>query len=315
MARGADNQETRELGFGRKELALPRPIMGSSPQHLLVTIFGDYWLTREERLPSAALVSLLKEFDVTSASARSALSRLNRRGLLQSSKRGRRTYYGLHPSVAERVRAGRDRIMTFGMAEDWDGEWRMIVYSLPEDRRDIRHVLRSRLRWMGFAPLFDGVYISPTANAVLASELLAELNIETASVLRVVSEVELASGRALIDAWDVETLANQYEAFLDECERDLALLRQGDMTPSAALKARTSVMDTYRKFPQLDPELPSQLMPTNWPRDRARAAFCAVYDGLAPLAEIRVKQIVALSDPHLAELAHCHVSTDSGGDR
>lgn len=39
------------------EVHLPRSQNGSSPQHLLITLLGDYWLTREELLPSAALVA------------------------------------------------------------------------------------------------------------------------------------------------------------------------------------------------------------------------------------------------------------------
>jgi phenylacetic acid degradation operon negative regulatory protein len=290
---------------------LPRAVLGSSPQHLLITVLGDYWLTRKEHLPSAALVSLLEEFGTTAASARSALSRLRRRALIEASKSGTRTYYGLSPSVAERVRAGTSRIMSFGLTEDWDGEWRLVAYSLPEGRREVRHVLRSRLRWMGFAPLFDGVYVSPSADAGMAAQLLAELNVESATVLRAVREVDLKAGRRLIDAWDIDALAKQYEEFVSECEETLVLHRRGDLTASVALRARTSVMDTYRRFPGLDPDLPAQLLPPDWPRAQARTAFLEVYDGLAPLAEIRVKQIIAVHDPVLAELAHCHISSSS----
>src|SRR5690242_729440 len=73
---------------------LPRAQAGGRPQHLLVTMLGDYWFERREHLPSAALVDLLAEFDISEAGARAALSRLARRGLLESSKRGRHTAYG-----------------------------------------------------------------------------------------------------------------------------------------------------------------------------------------------------------------------------
>ena len=71
---------------------LPRSQVGTNPQHLLITLLGDYWYGRTEHLPSAALVELLAEFDISEPSARAALNRLTKRGLLLSSKRGRNTY-------------------------------------------------------------------------------------------------------------------------------------------------------------------------------------------------------------------------------
>jgi phenylacetic acid degradation operon negative regulatory protein len=67
------------------DVALPRMQAGGSPQHLLLTLLGDYWYGQRAALPSAALVSLLGEFGITEVSARAALSRLARRGLLELS--------------------------------------------------------------------------------------------------------------------------------------------------------------------------------------------------------------------------------------
>jgi phenylacetic acid degradation operon negative regulatory protein len=50
-------------------------------------------------------------------------------------------------------------------------------------------------------------------------------------------------------------------------------------------------MDTYRRFPTLDPRLPIQLMPDGWPRKDARAVFVAVYDGLADPAQEHVRAV------------------------
>ena len=50
---------TRFHEFG--ELDMPRFQVGFPPQHLLLTLLGDYWSKRCEPLPSAALVDLLAE--------------------------------------------------------------------------------------------------------------------------------------------------------------------------------------------------------------------------------------------------------------
>src|SRR5450755_3982409 len=93
---------------------LPRAQVGTTPQHLLMTLLGDYWLGRTEHLPSAALVDLLAEFEVSEPSTRAALNRLTKRGLLVSSKSGRNTYYGLSPRAVPLLRETLKRIVAFG---------------------------------------------------------------------------------------------------------------------------------------------------------------------------------------------------------
>ncbi len=291
------------------EIILPRLQEGSSPQHLLVTLLGDYWLTRRELLPSTVLVRLMGEFGVSSAGARSALSRLSRRGVLDSSRRGRRSFYGLTLAAAERVLRGSERIMAFGTEEAWDGRWSIVAFSLPEDQRGIRYLLRARLRWLGFAPLYDGMWVSPKADPDSSQQVLAELNITKATVFIATNFANDVGLRSPIVAWNLAELRALYEEFLVDCDQLLEFLRLGDMTPAEALVARTSLMDMYRRFPGLDPDLPSELMPADWPRSVARKMFAEAFDGLAPLAEKRVRQIIAEVDPALAPLAQCYTST------
>nr|WP_262403306.1 hypothetical protein [Actinomadura sp. CNU-125] len=96
------------------EVRLPRMQQGAQPQHLLITLLGDYWLDRNEPLPSAALVALLGEFGISQVAARAALSRLARRGLLRVSKEGRRSYYAMTGRASEMLKDGAHRIMSFG---------------------------------------------------------------------------------------------------------------------------------------------------------------------------------------------------------
>ena len=54
---------------------LPRSTSAREPQYLTLTLLGDYWFGRREELPSAALVDLLAEFDITASGARQAIRR------------------------------------------------------------------------------------------------------------------------------------------------------------------------------------------------------------------------------------------------
>jgi DNA-binding PadR family transcriptional regulator len=101
---------------------LPRIQSGYPPQHLLLMLLGDYGLSVGEPIPSGSLVTLLDDFGVSVASARAALSRLARRGLLVATKGGRNTYYALTQRCAQVVAEGRRLTYGYtGLIDDWDG--------------------------------------------------------------------------------------------------------------------------------------------------------------------------------------------------
>src|SRR5262249_2580885 len=101
------------------------------------------------------------------------------------------------------------------------------------------------------------------------------------------------SHRDPLDAWDVAAIAQEYKTFIQRWKPLLPRVRAGRIRGEAAVRTRTEVMDTYRRFPILDPQLPIQLMPAGWPRTKARDLFVAVYDGLAEPAQDHVRAIVA----------------------
>lgn len=291
---------------------LPRSQSGSPPQHLLVTFLADYCLRRSARLPSAALVTLTGDFGVTITSARAALSRLARRGVVEQTRQGRRTSYALSADAAAVLTRGSRRLAAFaGDAEDWDGQWTVVAFSMPEDRRDARHLLRSRLRWQGFAPLYDGMWVSPRAGAAEAAEVVEGLGVPAVTVLRAGEVVPAGPGTRLpLQAWDLDEIAAQYQEFLDRWSPVVERLRRGDVGAGEALVVRTRIMDTYRRFPSLDPQLPMRLMPDGWPREQARALFTEAYDWLGPLALARVRQLVAEHDRELVPLVSHHTTQD-----
>ena len=78
----------------------PRRQSGSAPQGMAVTLLADYTLRTRACLPSAAIVALLADTGVTPAGARTAISRLARRGVLEASRQGRHSSYRLTAPAA-----------------------------------------------------------------------------------------------------------------------------------------------------------------------------------------------------------------------
>jgi phenylacetic acid degradation operon negative regulatory protein len=280
---------------------LPRTRQGSPPS-LLLTLLGDYWWGHAEPLPSAALVELLADFGVSDVAARAALSRMVKHGLLETARSGRNTFHGLTPRAQTVLSDGAARIFSFGAddGEPWDGRWSVVAFSVPEANRSVREALRTRLRWLGFAPLYDALWVSPHEHHAEALAELVELGV-TAATAFVATAPDLPATVPPQSAWDLDGLAALYQAFVDTWEPTHAALGRGSMDPVDALVRRTELMDAWRAFPGLDPDLPTSLLPAGWPRPQARELFLDTYERLGVPASARVREVIARHAPELAD--------------
>lgn len=252
---------------------------------------------------------LLAEFGIGQENARAAMRRLAAKGLLTTSRAGRTTAYGIPSRTSDVIVSRTHRMLTFGAtAPEWDGCWTVVAFSVPEQEREVRTVLRSRLRVLGFAALYDGVWVSPRDVTDAARELVAELGIERATVLRATEVPGGPGAGALPAAFDLAGLAAEYAAFVQTYAPVQEELAAGRIGPAEALRARTELRVAWRSFPERDPDLPAEMLPAGWRREDAQRLFVDVYDRLGPLAELRFRQVLAADDPALAELASHHTS-------
>jgi phenylacetic acid degradation operon negative regulatory protein len=283
---------------------------------MTVTLLADCTLRTQAWLPSAAIVELLTEAGVSAGGARTALSRLTRRGALESCRRGRQAFHRLTPPAAFALAFGGREIATFAAeAEAWDGNWTLIAFSVPQHGDTDRHALRGRLRWMGFAPLYDGLWVSPhdlppkAALAFTGFDLRALTGFRAGQI-----DLDVSPRRDPLDAWDVKGIGEQYQSFLRQWSGLLPRIHSGDIGGAEAVRVRTEVMDAYRQFVVLDPRLPMRVMPTGWPRPEARAVFVDIYDGLAARALEHVLEVVTRFDagPHPDIVPHTVAELGAG---
>jgi len=285
---------------------LPRQQQGS-PQHLLLTLLGDYWYGHQESLPSRVLTAVLAEFGISYQGARAAISRLSRRGLLEWSRTDGSPGYRLTKYANSVLTEGLQRILQFGTTcSTWDRLWTVVVFSVPESQRELRYVARTQLRWLGFSSLYNGTWVSPWERCDEAARLLSEVGVHHAVVLR--SSLSESSPESPASAWDLDALAEAYNDFLQEFSPLLERARSGDIGTAEALLKRILLMDAWRQFPAIDPDLPGELLPSDFPRSKARAMFAELYDTLGPLAEIRIRAIFSNHAPEQAKSISSHVA-------
>jgi phenylacetic acid degradation operon negative regulatory protein len=245
-----------------------RSVGAPAARSLLLTILGEYVLPAGEPVWQETLVGALVTVGYTQHAARQALARSVRDGWLSTSRHGRRARVSLSERTADLLASGASRIYSFGSPSDWDGRWLVLILRVPEERRSVRHQLRTRLAWAGLGSMGGGVWLTPH---VEREAELREVVIEAPAAEATSFVAELGSmgtpAAVAAAAWDLESVRSGYEDFIS----DFSAIRPS--SDEAFFRMQTLLVHAWRKFPFLDPDLPSELLPAGWPRRRAYELF------------------------------------------
>lgn len=257
---------------------------------MLLTLLGEYVLPVREGVWQETLISALGAMDYKPQAARQALARSVTAGWLTTERRGRRSRVRLTAETASMLRTGAERIYGFGEPRDWDGRWLLVVLRVPEQRREVRHQLRTQLAWAGFGSLGGGLWISPHAER---EEELSKMTNEESVAELLSFRAELGAvgdpQRLIAEAWDLAQVSDAYDEFVTTFGR----LRP--KTPEAVFRAQTLLVHAWRKFPFLDPDLPEAVLPAQWPRRRAHDVFQDRHDAWHRIAQQYFQSVEAFN--------------------
>src|SRR5699024_1111595 len=99
-----------------------------------------------------------------------------KRGVLVSTKLGRRAAYQLAPELDEVFREGDARI--FSHRHNPDDEWGLVAVSVPEAERAKRHRARTVLTRLGFGTVVPGLWVAPASVIEHARRQLARAGLD-----------------------------------------------------------------------------------------------------------------------------------------
>lgn len=227
---------------------------------LIITIFGLYARDEGNWLSVASLVTLMADLGADDQASRSSISRLKRRGVLDSDRRDGVAGYSLPASTLELLAEGDVRIFERVRARRDDG-WLVVAFSVPESERDKRHALRTSLTRLGFGTVAPGVWVAPGNLAVETRHTLERRGLSEYVDIFAGSHVAFGDPRSKVRTWwDLDELARLYSDFLS---RYRPLL--GPVTsPAAAFGAYVPMLTQWRRLPYLDPGIPLALLPSDW---------------------------------------------------
>lgn len=263
------------------------------PRALIVTLYGLYAREAGGWMSVASVIKLLGHCGIDPSSARSAIFRLKRRGLLASERQHRVAGYALSDGALEILHEGDQRIFNRRRATVADG-WLLAVFSVPETERRKRHQLRSRLAWLGFGMVAAGVWIAPahvldeTRNTLIRHDLSAYVNLFNAHHVAFQPIADQIG-----NWWDLDRLAYLNQEFIDHYSPVLIGYRADTaIDPARAFTDYITAVTDWRRLPYSDPGLPTEILPAKWNGLNAADTFFELHDRLAKPAHQWVDSIL-----------------------
>ena len=259
-----------------------REVSATSARSLLLTVLGEFVLPAGAPVWTQSLLDALALVGVEEKSARQALARIAADDVVGSTREGRRVRWALTTPGHRLLSEGAARIYAHGARRPaWDGRWLVLVVTVPEAQRALRHRLRTRLAWAGLGSPAPGVWVCPDPHRARdAQRVLDEAGLGDAAISVVGDTVGGMTAERLVDqAWDLRDLEEGYEEFL------AGVGAEDPRSDTEALAAQIRLVDAWRRFPLLDPGLPPELLPARWAGARATALFRARHTVWRPGAE------------------------------
>ena len=264
-------------------------------QQLIVTICGLYGRGDRPAIAVAALLRLMGEPDVEEGAARSALSRLKKRGVLVSDRTNGAAAYRLDPSLEDVFAEGDERIFGHRRAQPGD-PWVLAAFSVPESQRHLRHRLRKVLAGRGFGTVGAGLWIAPAQVVPHLRHELEREELDGFVELFTAQPVDGDGADKVEQWWDLDALAQRYAAFTAEFEpvreRWVGVVDEGRpvVADAHAFADYVRLLTAWRRLPFLDPGLPAEYLPADWAGSAAEDLFTTLHELLgAPAARHAAK--------------------------
>ncbi|MEH6941292.1 PaaX family transcriptional regulator, partial [Bacillus sp. JJ722] len=215
----------------------------SNTQSMIFTIYGDYIRHYGNKIWIGSLIRLLKEFGHNEQAVRVAVSRMLKQGWVKSEKQGHKSYYYLTPRGVQRVEEAAERIFKLN-SHEWDGKWRILMYTIPEEKRQIRDELRKELYWSGFGSFSNGCWISPNNLEKEVELLIGKYNIKPYVDFFVSDYKGPRESESLVErSWSLSEIEEKYEQFITIYSKKFivhqSIIQQKEMSDAECFVERT----------------------------------------------------------------------------
>jgi len=128
-------------------------------------------------------------------------------------------------------------------------------------------------------------------------EILGDLGVSASASIFLADEMRVDGGleRAVGRWWDLPAIAARHQAFLS---RYGSAVRH-DLTPRQSFEAWIGCLDAWRVIPYVDPRLPAEWLPADWPGNLSIPLFADIRERLDDLSESYVRHVTSGRGPRV----------------
>ncbi|HEY9281668.1 MAG TPA: PaaX family transcriptional regulator C-terminal domain-containing protein, partial [Eoetvoesiella sp.] len=168
-----------------------------------------------------------------------------------------------------------------------------------------RSELRRELVWAGFGAIAPGIFAVPRNQAPRAQKLLNKFKVSDKALVLGAHELNLNNGLLISDlisqCWDLQGVAQQYQSF-SETFKPILHAFDSQTSPELAFSVRALTIHEWRRIVLHDPQLPQQMLPSNWPGHAARQLCGRLYWKVFEQAERYLNAILQRDSTHYQAL-------------
>ncbi len=187
---------------------------------------------------------------------------LTREGLLEGNKSE-----GLRVTLAG---AEIKKSLHHARQEEWDGNWRVVFFDIPEAKRKLRDDLRSELKKLGFGLWQRSAWITPFDITKELNSYLQKQDLSSVVQILVGERFgELGDRDFAAKVWPLKDITERYRALLSVWEGEIGK----ESTAEERFEAAASLHNRYLDILASDPQLPPELLPHDWVGNKAKALF------------------------------------------
>lgn len=138
----------------------------------------------------------------------------------------------------------------------WDGQWRLVVFDIPERLRQKRDILRDKLIALGFGMLQKSIWLSPYNYLEVIEKLVGYYKINNYVLATTTSNIGNQDDKFLAETvWHLNKISQAYKEFIIKYQK--------------AEKPDISGKFFYLFILKQDPQLPVELLPKDWQGGKA----------------------------------------------
>lgn len=156
----------------------------------------------------------------------------------------------------------------FGKKE-WNGNWYLVIYDIPEEVKGYRDALRKKLKKLGFGQLQASVWVCPFDFFGEIKKIVDKYEISPYVIFAISDRLGTREARILAEkVWNTEEINNQYRGLIDQYRE----LKKNSEKENQEWRKRRLYFE-YLNILRQDPQLPRELLPEDWMGERAHQLF------------------------------------------